>query len=256
MTKADFSNGVAFVAGGSGGIGAAIVEAFAGAGSDVVFSYHRNKTAAETVKQAAGKSGRVIEYRQLTLQDNLATAQCLAQARQQYGRIHSVVYAAGPRIPVNFAGQLAFEDWKDTFENDAHACFSLVHGALPLLQEQGGGSICAITTTQATRHLPMSVLSSAPKAAVESMLQVVARENGRYGIRANSIRSGWLKGGQLEDGMEGQLEDKMLEQIARQVPLGTLGRPADVADAVVFLASDKARYINGVNLAVDGGWCL
>jgi NAD(P)-dependent dehydrogenase (short-subunit alcohol dehydrogenase family) len=256
MTEIDLSTGVALVAGGSGGIGAAIVDAFARAGSAVVFTYHRNEKAAEAVKQLALEHGVEVEYHQLALQDNDATAALLGQVQKKFGEIHSVVYAAGPGIPVNFAGAIKFDDWKATFEHDTHACFSLVHAALPILKAQGGGSICAITTTQASRHLPLSVLSSAPKAAVESLLEVVARENGRYGIRANSVRSGWLAGGKLDSGMDGQMNDEALQKIANQVPLGYLGAPADVANAVVFLASKQGRYINGVNLAVDGGWCL
>jgi 3-oxoacyl-[acyl-carrier protein] reductase len=256
MNTIDFSQGVAIVAGGSGGIGAAIVEAFAVAGSAVVFTYHNNKNAAELVQQAASKHGVAVEYEQLALQDNVATLAFFEQVQQKYGHIHSVVYAAGPAIPVDFAGNISFDDWKKTFEQDTHACFSLVQASLPLLKAQGGGSICAITTTQATRHLPLSVLSSAPKAAIESMLEVVAKENGRYGIRANSIRSGWLAGGKLERGMDGQMDDAAMKKISSQVPMGCFGTPEDIANAAVFLASDKGRYISGVNLAVDGGWHL
>jgi len=256
MAEIDFSKGVAFIAGGSGGIGAAIVEAFAEAGSAVVFTYHSNKDAAEQVRTSAAAHGVEVEYHQLALHDDQATAQCLQTVHQKYGAIHSLVYAAGPGIPVNFAGNISFADWKKTFEQDTHACFSLIHGALPLLKAQGGGSICAITTTQATRHLPLSVLSSAPKAAVENLLEVVAKENGRYGIRANSVRSGWLAGGKLGKGMDGQMDEKAIRQIAAQVPLGELGTPEDIAHATVFLASSKGRYISGVNIAVDGGWHL
>lgn len=256
MTDSQFNSGMAFVAGGSGGIGAAIVEEFARAGADVLFTYHRNESAARRVKDVAAEHGSHIEFRQLALQDEAATAECIKEAAAARGGIHSVVYAAGPGIPINFAGKISNTDWRKTFEHDTHACFNLVHAALPALIEQRGGSLCAITTTQARRHLPLSVLSSAPKAAIESLFAVVAKENGRFGVRANSIRSGWLAGGKLNDGMEGQMQDKALQEIAAQVPMKSLGRPADVAHAVVFLASSKAAYISGVNLTVDGGWCL
>jgi len=256
MTEQDFPGGVAFVAGGSGGIGAAIVDAFARAGSDVVFTYHRNQQAAEQVKATASEHGVDIEFRQLALHEPAAVTESLEAVAGERESIHSVVYAAGPGIPVNFAGNISFDDWQKTFERDTHACFNLVHAALPALRKQGFGSLCAVTTTQATRHLPLSVLSSAPKAAVESLFAVVAKENGRFGIRANCIRSGWLAGGKLEDGMGGQMQEKALKEIESQVPMRALGLPADVANAVVFLASARATYITGVNLAVDGGWCL
>jgi len=180
----------------------------------------------------------------------------VADARSRFGKIHSVIYAAGPSVPINFLGQIREEDWIKTFAMDTHACFNLVHAALPILKGQGGGSLTAVTTTQFARHVPMSVLSSAPKAAIESMMQVVAKEYGRYGVRANCVRSGWLAGGKLADGIGGQVQEKAMQAIVGQIPMGALGDPADVAAAVTFLSSQAARYITGDALTVDGGWRL
>jgi NAD(P)-dependent dehydrogenase (short-subunit alcohol dehydrogenase family) len=251
-----FNEGVAFVAGGSGGIGAAITQALAAAGSDVLFTYYRNFDAATRVREAAGRDGRRVECVQLALEDSASVAHTLEDARSRFGKIHSVIYAAGPSVPINFLGQIREEDWIKTFAMDTHACFNLVHAALPILKSQGGGSLTAVTTTQFARHVPMSVLSSAPKAAIESMMQVVAKEYGRYGVRANCVRSGWLAGGKLADGIGGQVQEKAMQAIVAQIPMGALGDPADVAAAVTFLSSQAARYITGDALTVDGGWRL
>jgi NAD(P)-dependent dehydrogenase (short-subunit alcohol dehydrogenase family) len=251
-----FEAGVAVVAGGSGGIGAAIARALVHAGADVVFSYYKNKTAADQLVAELTPSARRIESVQLALEHSAAVVACLADLRQRYGRIHSVIYAAGPATPINFVGGLTESEWVKTFQLDTHACFNLVSAALPILKEQKGGSITAITTTQFARHVPMSVLSSAPKAAIESMLQVTAREYGRYGVRANSVRSGWLDGGKFKDGIGGQVSDKAKQTIVASIPLGAMGDPADVANAVVFLSSRQASYITGEALSVDGGWKL
>ena len=256
MNSEEFNDGVAIVAGGSGGIGAAIVEAFAQAGTPVAFTYHQNAEAAQLVKKACASYGVPVQCHQLALQHDDATREFMTEVGKAYSAVHSVVYAAGPGIAIDFAGELSFEDWKRTFEQDTHACFNLVQSALPLLKASGGGSITAVTTTQATRHLPKSVLSSAPKAAIENLLAVVARENGRYGIRANSIRAGWLAAGKLDRGMDGQMDEGAMKAISSQVPLGYLGTPEDIANAVLFLASEKGRYITGANLVVDGGWQL
>jgi 3-oxoacyl-[acyl-carrier protein] reductase len=88
------------------------------------------------------------------------------------------------------------------------------------------------------------------------MLQVAAREYGRYGVRANAVRSGWLDGGKFADGIGGQVSDKAKQAIVASIPLGMLGQPDDVANAVVFLSSRQARYVTGEALSVDGGWKL
>jgi 3-oxoacyl-[acyl-carrier protein] reductase len=251
-----FDDGVAFVAGGSGGIGAAITRALAAAGSDVVFTYYRNSKAASAVQASLTTANRRVENVQLALEDPPAVERSLAQARERFGRIHSVIYAAGPSLPINFVGEISAAAWVETFALDTHACFNLVRAALPILKGQGQGSMTAVTTTQFSRHVPMSVLSSAPKAAIESMMQVAAKEYGRYGVRANCVRSGWLAGGKLADGIGGQVQEKAMKAIVSQIPLGALGEPADVADAVVFLSSRQARYVTGESLTVDGGWRL
>jgi len=250
-----FDLGVAFIAGGSGGIGAAIVRAFARAGTDVAFSYYKNREAAERLVAELSGGARVESF-QLALEDSAAVRARLAAVRERFGRLHSVVYAAGPATPIGFVAALTEAQWLETFRLDTHACFNLVNAALPLLQEQRGGSLTAVTTTQYSRHVPMSVLSSAPKAAIESLLQVVAREYGRYGVRANSVRSGWLDGGKFADGIGGQVGDKAKQAIIAGIPLGALGDPADVANAVLFMCSREARYITGDALSVDGGWKL
>jgi len=251
-----FDDGVAFVAGGSGGIGAAITRAFVAAGTDVVFTYYRNRAAADALVVELATPGRRVETLQLSLEDSAAVSGCLADVASRFGRVHSVVYAAGPVTPINFVGNITADEWTQTFALDTHGCFHLARAALPILKQQKGGSLTAVTTTQFSRHVPMSVLSSAPKAAIESMLQVAAREYGRYGVRANAVRSGWLDGGKFADGIGGQVSDKAKQAIVASIPLGALGDPADVANAVVFLSSREARYVTGEALSVDGGWKL
>ena len=251
-----FDQGVAIVAGGSGGIGAAITRLLVQEGTDVIFTYNSNRKVADELIKELRDSGQNVECRQVSLEDPQAVESLLADAKQRYGIIHSVIYAAGPSLPIKYVSGISVDEWQTTFQLDTHACFNLVRAALPILKEQSGGSITAVTTTQFARHVPMSVLSSAPKAAIESMLQVVAREYGRFGVRANSVRSGWLDGGKFAHGLSGQVMDDAKRAIINTIPLGMLGDPEDVADAVVFLSSRQARYVTGEALSVDGGWKL
>ena len=254
--KCTFDSGIAFITGGSGGIGAAVVRAFVEADCDVAFTYYKNRSAADALVGELSTPARKLEAVQLALEDSAAVNQRLADLQSRYRRIHSVVYASGPATPINFVGALTDQQWLNTFNMDTNACFHLVRAALGIMKAQKGGSITAVTTTQFARHVPMSVLSSAPKAAVESMLQVAAREYGRFGVRCNSVRSGWLDGGKFADGIGGQVTPEAKAAIVKSVPLGMLGDPADVASACVFLASKQARYITGEALSVDGGWKL
>lgn len=251
-----FDQGTAFVAGGSGGLGAAIVRAFAAAGSDVFFTYNRNKDAAEILLAEASAHGSRIECTQLALEDTSAVHATMADVRDRLGLIHSVVYAAGPPTPIDFVAGISEEIWEQTFRLDTHACFNLVRSALPILKTQRAGSITAVTSTQGGRHLPKSVLSSAPKAAIESMLQVTAREYGRFGVRANSLRAGWISAGMFAGGIGGQVPQAAIDEIVSQIPMGALGRSEDIGNAVVFLSSLQARYITGEVISVDGGWKL
>src|SRR5262245_20952167 len=120
-----FDAGVALVAGGSGGIGAAITRAFAQAGTDVVFTYNRNKDAADGLVAELASSGREVECLQLSLEDSSAVATRVAEIHSRHARIHSVVYAAGPATPIGFVAALTEEQWVGTFQLDTHACFNL-----------------------------------------------------------------------------------------------------------------------------------
>lgn len=251
-----FDGGIAVVAGGSGGLGAGVVRAFAAAGSDVFFTYNRNKVAAEQLVSEVSSYGRRVEYAQLSLEDSAAVNATVDDVKRRFENIHSVVYAAGPPTPVDFVGNLSQQTWEETFQLDTHACFNLARAVLPILKPQGFGSITAITSTQGGRHLPKSVLSSAPKAAIESMLQLIAKEYGRFGIRANSLRAGWIDAGMFSGGIGGQVSQEAIDSIVSQVPMGKLGGAEDIGNAVVFLSSLQARYLTGETISVDGGWKL
>src|SRR5690606_162059 len=125
-------------------------------------------------------------------------------------KIHSFIYAAGPRIRVGFVGKLSREDWQFAFQHDAEACFGFVQAALGYLQAQPveenyAGSILALSSSQKFRPETRGVLSAAPKAAVEALIYATDKEYARFNIRANIVQSGWVGAGQIVDGMKGQL---------------------------------------------------
>ncbi|MES2481295.1 MAG: SDR family oxidoreductase [Pseudomonadota bacterium] len=245
--------GGAFVAGGSGGIGRGICLALAEAGSDVFFTYRNRREAAEQVAREIEALGGRAAFAPLALEDADATARVVQEARAFLGRLHSVVYAAGPPLTLKLIRKIEPADWARVMNADLNGSFNLVHATLPMLREQGGGNYVAVITTAVERVPVCDIMSAAPKAAVEMLFRGVAKEEGRRNIRANCVGPGWIDAGLGHAVMSEELTQAQVDAIVQTIPLGRVGYAQDIANAVVFLLSPKANYITGQSLAVDGG---
>ncbi|MCP4806293.1 MAG: SDR family oxidoreductase [Proteobacteria bacterium] len=158
-----------------------------------------------------------------------------------------VVWAAGEPVPQLYASEVA--DWSQvTREIEAFTC--LVQAVLPALRANRG-CLVALTTAALNRHSPADVLSTAPKGAISAIVRALAREEGRFGVRANEVAVGVIAAGMFE---KIEFPDGWKDAVVKNVPLGCLGTAQDVADAVAYLAT--APYVTGQRLAVDGGWSV
>jgi NAD(P)-dependent dehydrogenase (short-subunit alcohol dehydrogenase family) len=249
-----FEKGTAIVLGGSGGIGAAICVAMAEAGSNVALTYRGNERAANEVVGRVRALGREAEAAALHLNESAAVKAYFDAVTARHGYIHTVIYAAGPPLPIKHINMLTPEEWKQVFDADVNGCFNMVWASLPHLKAQGGGSIVALITAAVDMAPPRDILSAAPKAAIEMLIRGVAKEEGRFGIRANCVGPGHINAGLGRDLLE-RAEDSagLGEKLRRAVPMKRMGEASEVANAVVFLASSKAAYITGHSLHVDGG---
>ncbi len=242
------------VAGGSGAIGAAIARTLAARGSAVALIYRSNQEAASEVVDEVDRLGGRAESFRVDLTDAAATADFLEATNDRFGGIHTLVYAAGPPLPMNYVARVPAEQFWAQMVADAMAFYNLVQPALSYLRESKG-AIVALSTTAVTRVVPRDVLSVAPKAAVESITHLIAVEEGRFGIRANCVAIGMTTEGIGADLIEnGGLDERALEVIRGNTPLRKFGDAQDVAEAVCFLASDRADFITGQTLVVDGGY--
>jgi 3-oxoacyl-[acyl-carrier protein] reductase len=249
-----FPPGAAFVVGGSGGIGSAICAAFAQAGSDVVLTFNRNEEAADAAAEAVRGLGRKATVLQLSLEDSVAVKAALEHALREHAEIHTVVYAAGPYVPMKFLSQISPEEMKDFLLSDTSSCFNLLHAALPPLR-RSRGSIVAITTTVLSRWAPQEGLSAVPKAGIDRLITGIAREEGRFGVRANSVALGLINAGMFQRVVaSGAIDEQYMNAMSANVPLRRLGTAEEVADATIFLASARSAYTTGVVLRVDGGF--
>lgn len=250
----EFSNGIAIVAGGSGGLGAAICDRLAASGLDVALTFHNNRRRADEVKARIEGHGRRAITEQVNLADAGRVAEFVAQVEATWGNPGTVVYAAGPKLHFKYISQLDPELFRSTIDQDVCGCFNLISATLPSLRMERG-ALVALITPAIRRYTKKDLLSVSPKAAIHGIIAGVAVEEGRFGVRANSVGVGLVGDAGLFDTLvaDGGIDDKYMEATYEVVPLKRLGLAAEIAEAVHFLASKRASFITGQALMADGG---
>ncbi len=254
MNDFETNSGAALVVGGSGGLGLATAQLLVQRGSSVALTYRSNREAAERVLDRAREWGVKSSAYSLDVADPDACAHVVEQAVAQHGGLHTLIYAAGPHVPMVHLSKVDPRQMAAQFADDAAGFFNVVHPALPALRETGG-SIVAITTAGTDRYPVRDGLSSAPKAAVEALVRGLAAEEGRFGVRVNAVGPGMLTDGMAARLMaDGDLDEEALAVTRRNIPMRRFGTAHDIAEAVCFLASDRAGFISGQKINVDGGY--
>jgi NAD(P)-dependent dehydrogenase (short-subunit alcohol dehydrogenase family) len=251
--RTDFANctGTAVVLGASGGLGAAIASLLLQRSSSVAATYRT----AGSDRIGTLESDGAIGY-QLDLTDAIAAQHVIDTIAEQHDGIHTLIYAAGPHVPMRHLSTVSPDEFAAQLHNDATAYFNAVHAALPHLRA-GKGSIVAVTTAATARFPVRDGLSAAPKGAVEALTRGIAAEEGRYGVRANCVGPGMLTDGMAARLIaDNELDDRALDVARQNIPLRRFGTARDIATAVCFLASDEAQFITGQKLHVDGGYTV
>ena len=243
---------LALVAGGSGGIGSAICHALARDGFDVALTYRHNAEAAERTAEDVRDLGAKAWVHQLDLTDPDAAAALV----RSVPRLDTVVYAAGPPIPMGYTAQITSQQFAQQLLADAGACFNLLQPAIEGVRVSHG-SIVALVTTALLRYATRDLLSAAPKGAVEQVVRAIAAEEAKNGVRANCVGVGVIAAGVLEDLIDsGDYHEQALEAARRAIPMRRFGSAGELADVVAFLAGPRSSYVTGQTLRVDGGYSV
>lgn len=238
------------VTGGSRGIGKAIAIRLAEFGADVAITYARSADAAEEVKKEIEELGRKCKSIQADAVDFSRAEEVIADIVDDWGKIDVIVNNAGITKD-NLILRMSEEQWDDVITTNLKSVFNYSKAAAKPMMRNRGGSIINISSVVGISGNAGQSNYSASKAGIIGFTKSYAKELASRNIRANVVAPGYI----LTD-MTGELDDKVLQGIKDETPLGRAGNPEEVADAVTFLSSDMSSYITGEVIRVDGGMAM
>ncbi|MSQ69290.1 MAG: glucose 1-dehydrogenase [Gammaproteobacteria bacterium] len=245
-----FNNQVALVTGGSRGIGRDIALALAREGADVAVLATTEAGAEATAQdiRALGRRALALACR-VQIADEVSAA--FARTAAELGPVQLLVNNAGVSQPVSLF-DMSEENWDLHMDVNAKSVFLCTQAAARQMREAGGGAVVNIGSIVGQNAIPQTLGYCASKAAVDHMTRVLAIELARYKIRVNCVAPGYIRTDLIEQlAAAGKFALNLLE---RRTPQRRLGTGADVAAAVIYVASEEAGFMTGQTLTIDGGW--
>lgn len=233
---------VAVITGGTRGIGYDISAAFAREGYKVAAVYHGNDQAAQ---DCAAKTG--VSVYKADVSDFAACQLVCDQIEKDLGPISVLVNNAG-KTNDGVMHKMTPDSWQDVISTNLTSCFNMCRCVINGMRDRGYGRIINISSVNGQKGQFGQVNYSAAKAGMLGLTKALAIESAAKGITVNAICPGYIK-----TEMTGKMKQEILDAIVKQIPVGRLGTPEEIADAVVFLASDKASFITGATLSANGG---
>ena len=244
------SDKIAIVTGGSRGIGAAIAKKLASQGMTVIINYCGSEDRALAVKSEIEAAGGQAEAWRCDVSD---CGQCEAFVKavvEKYGRIDVLVNNAGITRD-GLMMRMSDEDFSRVIDTNLKGTFYMMRFASRHMLKAKKGRIINMASVVGLMGNAGQVNYAASKAGVIGATKSAAKELASRGITVNAVAPGFI-----DTEMTGGLSEKVQEQILTQIPLGTFGKPEDIANCAAFLASDEAAYITGQVIQVDGGMCM
>lgn len=242
------ANKVALITGGGTGIGAAVAKRFAQEGARVIVCGRREEPLQQVVEAIAADHGSALAL-PLDVSDAAAFKRAVQKVQEQYGRLDILVNNAYSMVGSTIKDMSA-QDWQSCFQVTMNGTFFGTQAVLPLMEQQNGGSIVNVSSVCGLLGAPYTAAYGAAKAAVISFTRTAALEGAEHNIRSNVVIPGVV----MTPSTEAALPDEQSQRAtAAGVPLRRIADPLEVANAILFLASDEASYITGTSLVVDGG---
>ncbi|MFA7555598.1 MAG: SDR family oxidoreductase [Spongiibacteraceae bacterium] len=255
MNNDNRNKGAAMVIGGSGGLGKAICQVLAKEWEGLFFTYNRNKNAAETLKQELSPLCPV-DYCAMDVTDIDSIKRGFTQASEQFDTIGTLIFASGANIEQPYVADILQDDWDNVFNIELSGFTRLVRQIIPIFRSQGFGSLVSIVSFAPYHFPPGDALSAVPKAGIEVLCRAIAKEEGRNGIRANSVAPGIINAGLGNVFQDTLFSPEIWQKQCKRVPLKRFGEADEIAHTAAFLASNKSAYITGQTIIVDGGLSL
>lgn len=251
---------VALVTAASRGLGFASARALVGEGASVLICAREQASVEQAVSalHQAATQGAQVEGLALDVAAPDTAAKLIGHVRERFGRLDVLVNNAGGPPPGTFE-KLTDADWEGAFRLTLMSVVHLVREALPLLKQSDQGRIITIVSTSVKQPIDNLMLSNSIRSAVVGLAKTLSREVARTGITVNNVLPGsiltdrqrQLKG--AEAARRGVSVEQVIDEAGRAVPAGRIGQPEEIGALVAFLASNKAGYITGDSIAVDGG---
>ena len=248
-------NRVAFITGAGSGIGAAGAKELARQGATVVVT-DRDSDAAHDVANTITKEGYVADALQLDVTNDAAIASAIAETARKHGRLDVLHSHAGIQVEGKLE-QVAVADMDASWALNVRAHFVAAKAALAPMRKQGGGSVIITSSNSGVQYDREMIAYATTKHAVLAMTRQMAADYAKENIRFNSLCPGFIDT-PFNRGFEVQMggREKLEEYISDVIPMGRFGTVEEIADAIVFLASDQSSFMTGHALVIDGGECI
>ncbi len=250
-----FKDKVVIVTGSGAGIGRQLAVELAAKGAKLVINSTKESTGAETLRMVKDAGAEAIFVR-ADVSEPEDAKRIVDEAVKAFGRV-DVLYNVAGVVLGGTIWNTTVEDFDRTMDVNVRGTMLMMQYAVPKMQKQGGGAIVNTASVAATKGLKNRVAYSASKGAVLSMSRAVAAELVRENIRVNVVSPGTTLTPSLEDRIRGSADpDQAMKDFCDRQPIGRLGAPSEIVKAYLFAADDEAGFLDGVNIAIDGGMSI